>query len=84
MAREGLRTLVVAKKALTAEEYEDFDARYAQCRACVLGSFFTAAHGISFVPIRLQAAKRNIVNRDAAVMDVRMTLETDLELLVCV
>lgn len=38
MAREGLRTLVVAKKALSAEEYEDFDSRYAQLRACLLDS----------------------------------------------
>ena len=28
MAREGLRTLVVAKKALTNEQYADFEQRY--------------------------------------------------------
>ncbi len=28
MAREGLRTLVVAKKSLTAEQYADFEQRY--------------------------------------------------------
>lgn len=28
MAREGLRTLVVAKKTLTEEQYLDFEARY--------------------------------------------------------
>lgn len=28
MAREGLRTLVVAKRALTEEQYAEFDSRY--------------------------------------------------------
>ena len=28
MAREGLRTLVVAKKSLTQEQYADFEQRY--------------------------------------------------------
>lgn len=28
MAREGLRTLVVAKKSLTEEQYQDFEVRY--------------------------------------------------------
>ena len=28
MAREGLRTLVVAKKSLTPEQYADFEQRY--------------------------------------------------------
>jgi len=28
MAREGLRTLVVAKKTLTEEQYADFEVRY--------------------------------------------------------
>ncbi|XP_072808478.1 probable phospholipid-transporting ATPase IIB isoform X3 [Vicugna pacos] len=32
MAREGLRTLVVAKKALTEEQYQDFESRYNQAR----------------------------------------------------
>ena len=27
MAREGLRTLVVAKKILTEEQYQEFDVR---------------------------------------------------------
>nr|XP_015295081.1 PREDICTED: probable phospholipid-transporting ATPase IIB isoform X6 [Macaca fascicularis] len=32
MAREGLRTLVVAKKALTEEQYQDFESRYTQAK----------------------------------------------------
>ena len=28
LAREGLRTLVVAKKTLTPEQYSDFDVRF--------------------------------------------------------
>ena len=30
MAREGLRTLVVAKKTLTEEQFSDFEYRYNQ------------------------------------------------------
>jgi len=32
MAREGLRTLVVAKKTLTQEQYDDFEYRYSQAK----------------------------------------------------
>ncbi|XP_076865948.1 putative phospholipid-transporting ATPase IIB isoform X2 [Brachyhypopomus gauderio] len=32
MAREGLRTLVVAKKSLSEEQYQDFESRYNQAR----------------------------------------------------
>ncbi|XP_069425308.1 probable phospholipid-transporting ATPase IIB isoform X6 [Ovis canadensis] len=32
MAREGLRTLVVAKRALTEEQYQDFESRYNQAK----------------------------------------------------
>ncbi|KAL3860831.1 hypothetical protein ACJMK2_010896, partial [Sinanodonta woodiana] len=32
MAREGLRTLVVAKKVLSEEQYQDFDTRYHQAK----------------------------------------------------
>ncbi|XP_022369402.1 probable phospholipid-transporting ATPase IIB isoform X2 [Enhydra lutris kenyoni] len=32
MAREGLRTLVVAKRALTEEQYQDFESRYSQAK----------------------------------------------------
>ncbi|XP_011500135.1 PREDICTED: probable phospholipid-transporting ATPase IIB isoform X2 [Ceratosolen solmsi marchali] len=35
MAREGFRTLVVAKKNLTEEQYLDFEARYNAARMCV-------------------------------------------------
>jgi len=35
MAREGLRTLVVAKKTLTAEQYSDFEVRYHQAKMSV-------------------------------------------------
>ncbi|XP_055987462.1 probable phospholipid-transporting ATPase IIB isoform X2 [Sorex fumeus] len=32
MAREGLRTLVVARRPLTEEQYQDFESRYAQAK----------------------------------------------------
>ncbi len=35
MAREGLRTLVVAKKSLTPEQYHDFEQRYHSARLSV-------------------------------------------------
>ncbi|KAG8192507.1 hypothetical protein JTE90_018029 [Oedothorax gibbosus] len=35
MAREGLRTLVVAKKVLTEEQYADFEARYKQAKISI-------------------------------------------------
>ncbi|XP_055302902.1 probable phospholipid-transporting ATPase IIA isoform X2 [Sitodiplosis mosellana] len=35
MAKEGLRTLVVAKKVLTTEEYETFEQDYTTARLCV-------------------------------------------------
>lgn len=35
MAREGLRTLVVAKRTLTEEQYQDFESRHAQARLSV-------------------------------------------------
>lgn len=35
MAKEGLRTLVVAKRILTDEQYADFEARYTSARLCV-------------------------------------------------
>ncbi|XP_023555827.1 probable phospholipid-transporting ATPase IIB isoform X5 [Octodon degus] len=35
MAREGLRTLVVAKRALTEEQYQDFESRYSQAKLSI-------------------------------------------------
>lgn len=35
MAKEGLRTLVVAKKVISSEEYNDFEMRYTAARLCV-------------------------------------------------
>jgi len=36
MAREGLRTLVVAKKCLTLEQYQDFEQRYSAAKLSVV------------------------------------------------
>ena len=36
MAREGLRTLVVAKKSLTNEQYSDFEQRYTNAKLAVV------------------------------------------------
>eukprot|EP00112_Aurelia_sp_Birch-Aquarium-sp1_P022096 Seg6113.1 transcript_id=Seg6113.1/GoldUCD/mRNA.D3Y31 product="putative phospholipid-transporting ATPase IIB" protein_id=Seg6113.1/GoldUCD/D3Y31 len=35
MAREGLRTLVVAKKSLSQEQYDDFEYRYSQAKLSI-------------------------------------------------
>ncbi|KAM9384366.1 putative phospholipid-transporting ATPase IIB isoform 2-T2 [Pholidichthys leucotaenia] len=35
MAREGLRTLVVAKKSLSEEQYQDFENRYSQAKLSI-------------------------------------------------
>ena len=35
MAREGLRTLVVAKKSLTPEQYHEFEQRYQSAKLSV-------------------------------------------------
>ena len=35
MAREGLRTLVVAKKILSEDQYADFEARYHQAKMSI-------------------------------------------------
>jgi phospholipid-translocating ATPase len=35
MGREGLRTLVVAKKTLTAEQYHDFETKYSAARLSI-------------------------------------------------
>ncbi|KAL3206647.1 hypothetical protein MRX96_010704 [Rhipicephalus microplus] len=35
MAREGLRTLVVAKKNLTEEQYQEFESRYNQAKVAI-------------------------------------------------
>lgn len=35
MAREGLRTLVVAKKTLTSEQYHDFETKYNAARLSI-------------------------------------------------
>uniref|UniRef100_A0A8C1FX55 Phospholipid-transporting ATPase n=1 Tax=Cyprinus carpio TaxID=7962 RepID=A0A8C1FX55_CYPCA len=35
MAREGLRTLVVAKKSLTEEQYQDFESHYNQAKLSI-------------------------------------------------
>ncbi|KNC75541.1 hypothetical protein SARC_11937, partial [Sphaeroforma arctica JP610] len=56
MAREGLRTLVIARKMLTQKEYDNFSAA-------------------------LKEAKTQTTNRDAAILEVRESIEFELELL---
>ena len=36
MAREGLRTLVVARKTLTTEQYQDFEQRFSAAKLSVV------------------------------------------------
>ncbi|KAF7283909.1 hypothetical protein GWI33_022738 [Rhynchophorus ferrugineus] len=44
MARDGLRTLVVAKKTLTEEQYFDFEARYEAARLSTVDRVTKVAH----------------------------------------
>ncbi|EDV26080.1 uncharacterized protein TRIADDRAFT_55823 [Trichoplax adhaerens] len=74
MAREGLRTLVVAKRILTQELYNDFDARYSQAKLSVN----ERAAKVSAVIERLEKDMKLLCLtgvEDTLQVDVRPTLE---------
>lgn len=79
MAREGLRTLVVAKKHLTEEQYQEFEV-------CIEIILFQTEENIGFhvalvVQTRLEAARLDVTNRSARVTAEIEKLEREMELL---
>lgn len=77
MAREGLRTLVVAKKQLTEEQYLDFEVQFhiidlPEAIRVLISVWFQA---------RINAARLSITDRNARVSAEVEKLEHDMELL---
>uniref|UniRef100_A0A6I8NIN3 Phospholipid-transporting ATPase n=1 Tax=Ornithorhynchus anatinus TaxID=9258 RepID=A0A6I8NIN3_ORNAN len=75
MAREGLRVLVVAKKSLTEEQYQDFEARYVQAKLSVHDRSLKVATVIESLEMEMELLCLTGVE-DQLQMDVRPTLET--------
>ena len=78
MAREGLRTLVVAKKTLSQEQYNDFEVSR---KLANIPRVVKMCHVVFKLQQRYNAAKLSITNRNAQVAAVRESLERDMELL---
>ncbi|XP_054439770.1 probable phospholipid-transporting ATPase IIB [Pteronotus mesoamericanus] len=74
MAREGLRTLVVAKRALTEEQYQDFESRYTQARLSVHDRALKVAAAVESLEREMQLLGLTGVE-DRLQADVRPTLE---------
>ncbi|KAM5304023.1 putative phospholipid-transporting ATPase IIB isoform 3-T3 [Glossophaga mutica] len=74
MAREGLRTLVVAKRALTEEQYQDFESRYMQAKLSVHGRALKVAAAVESLEREMQLLGLTGVE-DRLQADVRPTLE---------
>ncbi|OXB79242.1 UNVERIFIED_CONTAM: hypothetical protein H355_013163 [Colinus virginianus] len=75
MAREGLRVLVVAKKSLTEEQYQDFEARYIQAKLSVHDRSLKVATVIESLEMEMELLCLTGVE-DQLQADVRPTLET--------
>ncbi|KAH0511069.1 putative phospholipid-transporting ATPase IIA [Microtus ochrogaster] len=75
MAREGLRVLVVAKKSLTEEQYQDFEARYVQAKLSVHDRSLKVATVIESLEMEMELLCLTGVE-DQLQADVRPTLET--------
>ncbi|KAG9474676.1 hypothetical protein GDO78_004796 [Eleutherodactylus coqui] len=75
MAREGLRVLVVAKKSLTEEQYQDFEARYVQAKLSVHDRSLKVATVIESLEMEMELLCLTGVE-DQLQVDVRPTLET--------
>uniref|UniRef100_A0A8D0EIM7 Phospholipid-transporting ATPase n=1 Tax=Strix occidentalis caurina TaxID=311401 RepID=A0A8D0EIM7_STROC len=75
MAREGLRVLVVAKKSLTEEQYQDFEARYVQAKLSVHDRSLKVATVIESLEMEMELLCLTGVE-DQLQTDVRPTLET--------
>uniref|UniRef100_A0A674PKR5 Phospholipid-transporting ATPase n=1 Tax=Takifugu rubripes TaxID=31033 RepID=A0A674PKR5_TAKRU len=74
MAREGLRVLVVSKKSLTEEQYQDFEARYIQAKLSVHDRSLKVASVIESLEMEMELLCLTGVE-DQLQTDVRPTLE---------
>ncbi|GAA6107016.1 probable phospholipid-transporting ATPase IIA [Tachysurus ichikawai] len=74
MAREGLRVLVVAKKSLTEEQYQDFEARYVQAKLSVHDRSLKVATVLESLEMEMELLCLTGVE-DQLQADVRPTLE---------
>ncbi|KAK2094132.1 ATP synthase subunit 9 [Saguinus oedipus] len=74
MAREGLRTLVVAKKSLTEEQYQDFESRYTQAKLSMHDRTLKVAAVIESLEREMELLCLTGVE-DQLQADVRPTLE---------
>ncbi|XP_077608828.1 putative phospholipid-transporting ATPase IIB isoform X4 [Crocuta crocuta] len=74
MAREGLRTLVVAKRALTEEQYQDFESRYSQAKLSLHDRALKVAAVIESLEREMELLCLTGVE-DQLQADVRPTLE---------
>ncbi|KAG8442282.1 hypothetical protein GDO86_011181 [Hymenochirus boettgeri] len=74
MAREGLRTLVVAKKSLTEEQYQDFENRYNQAKLSIHDRTLKVAAVVESLEREMELLCLTGVE-DQLQTDVRPTLE---------
>uniref|UniRef100_A0A3Q2E0S7 Phospholipid-transporting ATPase n=1 Tax=Cyprinodon variegatus TaxID=28743 RepID=A0A3Q2E0S7_CYPVA len=74
MAREGLRVLVVSKKSLSEEQYQDFEARYVQAKLSVHDRSLKVATVIESLEMEMELLCLTGVE-DQLQTDVRPTLE---------
>ncbi|CAH7085546.1 Atp9b [Phodopus roborovskii] len=74
MAREGLRTLVVAKRALTEEQYQDFESRYSQAKLSIHDRTLKVAAVVESLEREMELLCLTGVE-DQLQADVRPTLE---------
>ncbi|XP_044282416.1 probable phospholipid-transporting ATPase IIB isoform X5 [Varanus komodoensis] len=74
MAREGLRTLVVAKKSLTEEQYQDFENRYNQAKLSIHDRTLKVAAVVESLEREMELLCLTGVE-DQLQADVRPTLE---------
>nr|XP_042120192.1 probable phospholipid-transporting ATPase IIB isoform X5 [Peromyscus maniculatus bairdii] len=74
MAREGLRTLVVAKRTLTEEQYQDFESRYSQAKLSIHDRTLKVAAVVESLEREMELLCLTGVE-DQLQADVRPTLE---------
>ncbi|XP_040841085.1 probable phospholipid-transporting ATPase IIB isoform X3 [Ochotona curzoniae] len=74
MAREGLRTLVVARRVLTEEQYQDFESRYTQAKLSVHDRALKVAAVVESLEREMELLCLTGVE-DQLQADVRPTLE---------
>nr|XP_061808291.1 probable phospholipid-transporting ATPase IIB isoform X3 [Nerophis lumbriciformis] len=74
MAREGLRTLVVAKKSLSEEQYQDFEGRYNQAKLSIHDRTLKVAAVVESLEREMELLCLTGVE-DQLQTDVRPTLE---------